>query len=74
MKIRDAMTETADLLCGASGVVAQFAWQRRYPPTVNTAAEAERVGQVGEAVSGQPVLSTLPPSMAAEDFAYMPRQ
>lgn len=73
-KIRRAMAERADLLCRAFGAAARFAWQERYPSTINTAAEAELAGQVGRAVSAQPVLSTLPPSMASEDFAYMLQQ
>lgn len=71
VKIRQEMAERADLLCRAFGANARFTWQERYPTTINTAHEAEFATRIGAAVTGQPVLSKLPPSMASEDFAYM---
>jgi hippurate hydrolase len=73
-KIRQEMADRADLLCRAFGAKARFAWQERYPTTINTAREAELAAEVGGAVTAQPVLSKLPPSMASEDFAYMLQQ
>jgi metal-dependent amidase/aminoacylase/carboxypeptidase family protein len=47
-------------------------YDRRYPPTVNSAAETELCRQAAGAVFGETkVRRDDIPSMAAEDFAYM---
>jgi amidohydrolase len=70
--VRAQMAERADLICRAFGAHAKFAWQERYPPTINTAAEAEvaRLAAIDAGSAGE-VLTDLAPSMASEDFAYM---
>jgi amidohydrolase len=70
--VKTQMAERADLICRAFGARAKFAWQERYPPTINTAAEAEvaRLTAIDAGSAGE-VLTDLAPSMASEDFAYM---
>jgi amidohydrolase len=70
--VKAQMAERADLICRAFGARAKFAWQKRYPPTINTAAEAEvaRLTAIDAGSAGD-VLTDLAPSMASEDFAYM---
>jgi amidohydrolase len=70
--MRAQMAERADLICRAFGARAKFAWQERYPPTINTTAEAEvaRLAATDAGSAGE-VLTDLAPSMASEDFAYM---
>jgi len=58
----------------AKGYGAMFALERQnaYPATVNTAQEAENAALAAMQVAGEGnVLRTQPPSMGAEDFAYM---
>ena len=70
--IEAAMGERADLICRAFGARARFSYQRRYPATVNTAAEAETARMAAAGVAGESAVQTdLAPSMASEDFAYM---
>ena len=47
-------------------------YEKRYPPTVNTDAEAEFCAKVAAGVVGaQNVVRDHPPSMGSEDFAWM---
>ena len=47
-------------------------WQPGYPPTVNHADESSRAVSVASDVLGaENVITDLPPSMGAEDFAFM---
>ncbi|MGE5386188.1 MAG: M20 aminoacylase family protein [Betaproteobacteria bacterium] len=59
----------------ANGATITIHFDHRYPPTVNSAREAEFCRQVAVEVLGaeQVVTETLP-SMGAEDFAYMLRE
>ena len=70
--IEKRMAERADLISRAFGARAQFHYQRRYPATINTAAEAE-TARLAAAETGlsDAVLTDLAPSMASEDFSYM---
>ena len=70
--VRAQLAERADLICRAFGARSKFAWQERYPPTINTSAEAEVARLVAtDTGSAGEVLTDLAPSMASEDFAYM---
>lgn len=70
--IHTQMAERADLICRAFGARVQFAWQERYPPTVNSVAEAEVAYlTAADIASASEVLTELAPSMASEDFSYM---
>jgi len=54
------------------GVAVALDYQRGYPPTVNSAAEAALCHEVAAAVLGaENVRGDLRPSMGAEDFAYL---
>jgi hippurate hydrolase len=56
----------------AYGTASSVRYERRYPPTVNTPAEAERAARAMRALVGAAnVHTTLPPTMGAEDFAFM---
>ncbi|MCZ7660331.1 MAG: M20 family metallopeptidase [Xanthobacteraceae bacterium] len=70
--IEARMAERAEHICRAFGARARFRYERRYPATINTAAEAETARlTAAEAGAQGPVLTDLAPSMASEDFAYM---
>ena len=54
------------------GATARLDYQRMYPATVNTAREARFAGDVAASLIGEDkVIRDLPPSMGAEDFAFM---
>ncbi len=65
------VTETARGLAAALGLEAEVEVTPGYPATVNTAAEAGHAAAAATAVPGAAVRRDLPPSMAAEDFAFM---
>jgi hippurate hydrolase len=59
-------------VAAAHGVTATVGYRRGYPPTVNSSAEAVFCAAVGRELVGEAaVRTTYPPSMGAEDFAYM---
>ena len=67
-----AIKRIADGICAAAGVAAKVDYQRRYPPTVNTEAEAAFTARVmGEVVGEGNVFLNKNPKMASEDFAFM---
>jgi hippurate hydrolase len=49
----------------------EFQFHRNYPPTVNSAAEAEFARQVMNDIVGPANVLAQEPTMGAEDFAYM---
>ena len=66
--IRKIVTSLAD----AHGCEAEIDWRAGYPPTINHRAEADRAAEIAAGVVGAEKLHMdLPPSMAAEDFAFM---
>lgn len=69
--IRQQMADRAELICRALGATAEFRWQERYPPTVNTSKEADLARLAALDTAQGEVLTNLAPSMASEDFAYM---
>lgn len=59
-------------VCAAHGLEGSVDYQRQYPATINTAAEAEIAARAAAQVVGEGrVHRALPPSMGGEDFAYM---
>ena len=59
-------------ICQAAGVTAEIDYQRRYPPTINTEADADITATVmADVVGGTNVHLDLNPKMASEDFAFM---
>ncbi len=68
-EIEKRLSEVVQGVAAAHGCRARVDYQRRYPATINSAAEAALVRRVGEAMG----LDTgeTGPSMASEDFAFM---
>jgi hippurate hydrolase len=78
-EIQAAVEAAVSRLC--QGVAASFGAQikvsfnRLYPPTINTAAEAETCRRVAQRVlGGENVLTDAAPAMTAEDFSFMLQQ
>ncbi len=66
------MRQIAEQICAAYGATAEFTYERRYPPTINSAAEADLAGQVAASIVGNDRVNLNPrPAMGSEDFAYM---
>ncbi len=54
------------------GATIEFMYERRYPATVNTAAETDFAAEVASEVVGEPQVDrNTDPLMGSEDFAYM---
>ena len=69
--IEQRMRDIAHHTCAAFGASCEFTFERNYPPTVNSPAEAEFARQVMRDVVGDALVVTQEPTMGAEDFAYM---
>lgn len=70
--IEQRMRELTEQSCSAMGCNGSLDFDRRYPPTVNHAAETALCAEVVKHFAGeQALLENLPPSMGAEDFSYM---
>ncbi|MBX3454736.1 M20 aminoacylase family protein [Ferrovibrio sp.] len=70
--IEARMQQIVTGIAAAHGATATLDYQRRYPPTINTADETELAARAAAAVVGrQNVLNNVAPSMGAEDFAWM---
>jgi amidohydrolase len=71
-KFEQQMKQMANEICAAFGATAQFKYEKRYPPTVNSATEAELAGQVASQIVGANRVNLNPKSaMGSEDFAFM---
>ena len=70
--IEPAIRRITEGVCQAMGARVSLRYERRYPPTVNSAEEAERAALAARAVVGaKAVLRDPTPSMGSEDFAFM---
>jgi len=69
--IERRMREIAEHVCLAHGMRCEFEFDRKYPPTINTAAEVDFARQVMTQVVGPENVHRQEPAMAAEDFSYM---
>ena len=69
--IEKRMQEIAEHTCAAFGAQCEFEFVRNYPPTVNSAAEAEFARKVMASIVGEANVLVQEPTMGAEDFAYM---
>jgi amidohydrolase len=65
------MSELSIHICAAFGAECEFSFQRNYPPTVNSAAEAAFAREVALDLVGPALTLEQEPTMGAEDFAYM---
>lgn len=71
-KLELQMRQMAEQICAAYGASVDFFYERRYPPTINSPAEAEVAGDVAAAIVGADRVNRNPRSaMGSEDFAYM---
>ncbi|SFC49296.1 hippurate hydrolase [Polaromonas sp. OV174] len=69
--IEKRMKEVAEHTCAAFEAQCEFEFVRNYPPTVNSAAEADFARQVMSDIVGADQVLAQEPTMGAEDFAYM---
>ncbi|MGH8804600.1 MAG: M20 aminoacylase family protein [Polaromonas sp.] len=69
--IEKRMKDIAEHTCAAFEARCEFRFVRNYPPTVNSAAEADFARQVMNDVVGAGNVLAQEPTMGAEDFAYM---
>lgn len=69
--IEQRMREITQGMAAAFGATCQFEFRRNYPPTVNTAYEADFCRRVMAGIVGESNAVAQEPTMGAEDFAYM---
>ncbi|WP_431097629.1 M20 aminoacylase family protein [Polaromonas aquatica] len=69
--IERRMKEVAEHTCTAFEARCEFEFNRNYPPTVNSAAEADFARQIMKDIVGADNVLAQEPTMGAEDFAYM---
>ncbi|MEY4100394.1 MAG: hypothetical protein RL300_1565 [Pseudomonadota bacterium] len=70
-QIEQRMRVMTEHLCAASNLRADFAFKRNYPPTINSAAEANFARQVMADMVGADQVLAQEPTMGAEDFSFM---
>ncbi|MDE2418002.1 MAG: amidohydrolase [Burkholderiales bacterium] len=69
--IERRMREVATHTAAAYGAQCEFAFNRNYPPTINSAPEAEFARKVMAGIVGEANVGPQEPTMGAEDFSYM---
>jgi amidohydrolase len=69
--IERRMRQVAEHVCAAHDARCEFAFERNYPPTVNSPAEAEFARKVMVSIVGEDNVLPQEPTMGAEDFAFM---
>ena len=69
--IEQRMREVAEHTAAAFGTTCEFSFRRNYPPTINSAPEAEFARKVMQDIVGVDNVSAQEPTMGAEDFAFM---
>jgi len=69
--IEQRMRELSEGICAAFGARCEFAFDRNYPPTINSPAEAAFAREVMAGIVGSDKVLTQEPTMGAEDFSYM---
>ena len=69
--IESRMKQIAESVSAAFGAQCDFGFERNYPPTVNTAAEAAFAREVMNDIVGESQVLVQEPTMGAEDFSYM---
>ena len=72
--LEQRLTDLAESTARAFGAEARVVYERTYPATINTPAQARFAGDVAAELVGEDnVVRNLEPSMGAEDFSYMLR-
>ena len=69
--IEARMKQVAEHTCAAHEATCDFEFVRNYPPTVNSAAEADFARKVRAGSVGEATVLVQEPTMGAEDFAFM---
>ena len=69
--IEARMRKIAEHTCAAFGLSCEFEFFRNYPPTVNSAKEAEFARAVMASIVGPDNVLQQEPTMGAEDFSFM---
>jgi hippurate hydrolase len=69
--IEQRMRQIAEHTCAAFDMTCEFEFKRNYPPTINSAAEAEFARGVMASIVGADNVQTQEPTMGAEDFSFM---
>ncbi|MBU2286406.1 MAG: amidohydrolase, partial [Gammaproteobacteria bacterium] len=69
--IETRMKQVAEHVCAAHGAQCDFSFRRNYPPTINSAAEANFARRVMAGIVGEDNVLVQEPAMTAEDFAFM---
>ena len=69
--IEQRMRDIAHHTCAAFGVTCEFEFDRNYPPTINSAKEADFARSVMVDIVGTECVQPQEPTMGAEDFSYM---
>jgi amidohydrolase len=69
--IEQRMRDLAQHTSAAFGTTCEFEFARNYPPTINSAKEAEFARKVMVGIVGEENVLAQEPTMGAEDFAYM---
>ena len=69
--IEARMKQVAEHTCAAHEATCDFEFVRNYPPTVNSAAEADFARKVMASIVGEANVLVQEPTMGAEDFALM---
>jgi hippurate hydrolase len=70
-RIEQRMRVMTEHICAASGLRADFEFKRNYPPTINSAFEADFTRQVMTDIVGAAKVLAQEPTMGAEDFSFM---
>ena len=69
--IEQRMRQLSEQLCAAFEMRCEFEFVRNYPPTINSAHEAEFARAVMASIVGIENVQTQEPTMGAEDFSFM---
>ena len=69
--IEQRMRQIAHNTCAAFDMTCEFSFVRNYPPTINSAREAEFAWGVMASIVGEERVQAQEPTMGAEDFSYM---
>jgi amidohydrolase len=69
--IEQRMKLLTEHTCAAFGASCEFEFVRKYPPTINSEAEASFARKVMASMVGEDAVIGQEPTMSAEDFSYM---
>jgi len=69
--IEQRMRQIVEHTCAAFDMTGEFEFARNYPPTINSAKEAEFARQVMASIVGADNVQVQEPTMGAEDFSFM---